>query len=52
MKHLMVRSIKKGIEFLYPFIADKTKWPLQKDVMYWEQLARGTTVFSVWCKCL
>jgi len=30
------KSIKKGIAFLYPFVADKTKWPYQKDVMYWE----------------
>jgi hypothetical protein len=30
------RSIKKGIEYLYPFIADKTKWPHKQDVMYWE----------------
>jgi len=30
------RSIKKGIEYLYPFIADKNKWPLKPDVMYWE----------------
>jgi hypothetical protein len=30
------KSIKKGIEYLYPFIADKTKWPLKQDVMYWE----------------
>jgi hypothetical protein len=30
------RSIKKGIEFLYPFVADKSKWPFKKDVMYWE----------------
>ncbi|TCC89080.1 alginate lyase [Pedobacter frigiditerrae] len=30
------RSIKKGIEFLYPFVADKNKWPFKKDVMYWE----------------
>jgi hypothetical protein len=29
------RSIRKGIEYLYPFIADKTKWPLSPDVMYW-----------------
>ena len=29
------RSIKKGIEYLYPFIADKTKWPWKQDVMYW-----------------
>ncbi len=30
------RSIKKGIEFLYPFVADKSKWPFKKDVMHWE----------------
>jgi alpha-D-xyloside xylohydrolase len=30
------RSIKKAIEYLYPFIADKTKWPHKQDVMYWE----------------
>lgn len=29
------RSIKKGIGYLVPFIADKTKWPLKPDVMYW-----------------
>lgn len=29
------KSIKKGIEFLYPFIRDKNKWPHPKDVMYW-----------------
>ncbi|WP_316805441.1 alginate lyase family protein [Pedobacter nototheniae] len=30
------RSIKKGIAYLYPFIADKSKWTLQPDVMYWD----------------
>lgn len=30
------RNIKKGIEFLYPFVADKSKWPYKQDVMYWE----------------
>ena len=30
------KSIKKGIEFLYPFVKDKTKWPYPHDVMYWE----------------
>lgn len=29
------KSIKKGIDFLYPYIADKTKWPFAQDVMYW-----------------
>jgi hypothetical protein len=30
------RSIEKGIEFLYPYVADKSKWPYEKDVMYWD----------------
>jgi hypothetical protein len=30
------KSIKKGIDFIYPFIADKSKWELKPDVMYWE----------------
>ncbi|MFC3563683.1 alginate lyase family protein [Pedobacter jamesrossensis] len=29
------KSIKKGIAYLYPFIADKSKWTLATDVMYW-----------------
>ena len=30
------KSIKKGMEFLFPFLKDKSKWPYQKDVMHWE----------------
>jgi len=30
------RSIKRGCEFLYPYINDKNDWPFAKDVMYWE----------------
>jgi len=30
------RSIIKGIEFLYPYVADKNKWSFPKDVMYWD----------------
>ena len=30
------RSIRKGIEFLFPYVADKNKWPFKKDVMYWD----------------
>lgn len=29
------KSIGKGISFLYPFVADKQKWTLKPDVMYW-----------------
>ncbi len=31
------KSIKKGIEYLYPYVADKSKWPFAKDVMYWNE---------------
>ena len=30
------KSIKKGIAFLHPYLADKNKWTWAKDVMYWE----------------
>ncbi len=28
--------IRKGIEFMYPYVADKSKWPFKEDVMYWQ----------------
>ncbi|HEY1214132.1 MAG TPA: alginate lyase family protein, partial [Bryobacteraceae bacterium] len=42
------RSIGKGIGFLYPFIADKGKWPFAHDVMYWDQwpVAQPALVFG------
>lgn len=42
------KEIKKGVEFLYPFIADKTKWPFAKDVMHWESwpVAQPAILFS------
>lgn len=31
------KSIKKGITYLYPYIADKSKWTAYKpDIMYWD----------------
>ena len=30
-------SIKKGIEFMFPFIANKASWPYTKDVMYFDE---------------
>jgi len=30
------KSIKKGIEFLYPYVKNKDQWPYLKDVMYWD----------------
>ncbi|RZK59472.1 MAG: alginate lyase [Pedobacter sp.] len=29
------KSIHKGISYLYPFVADKSKWTLKQDVMFW-----------------
>lgn len=42
------RSIKKGIEFLAPYLADKNKWPYPHDVMYWEAwpVAQPSLVFG------
>ena len=42
------RSIKKGIEFLYPYLDDKNKWTFQKDVMYWDNwpVAQPALVFG------
>jgi hypothetical protein len=31
------RNIGKGISYLFPYVQDKNKWPLAKDVMYWNQ---------------
>lgn len=30
------RNMKKGIEFMYPFIEDKSKWTFKPDVMFFE----------------
>jgi hypothetical protein len=30
------RGPVRGVEFLAPFLADKSKWPLPPDVMYWD----------------
>jgi hypothetical protein len=31
------RGVRKAIEFMVPFIADKSKWPHKPDVMYFEE---------------
>jgi len=31
------KSVKKGIEYMYPYIKDKATWPLKPDVMYWKE---------------
>jgi hypothetical protein len=30
------RNLHKAVEFMYPFLADKTKWPRKPDVNAWE----------------
>jgi hypothetical protein len=31
------RGVRKALEFMTPFIADKSKWPHKPDVMYFEE---------------
>ncbi|HEX5170338.1 MAG TPA: alginate lyase family protein [Cyclobacteriaceae bacterium] len=30
------KNIRKGIDFMYPFVRDKQAWPYAHDVMYWD----------------
>lgn len=30
------KNMKRAVEFMYPFIKDKSTWPYQQDVMYWD----------------
>ncbi|QTD55855.1 alginate lyase family protein [Parasphingorhabdus cellanae] len=30
------RSMALGINFLFPYVADKSKWPYDKDIQYWD----------------
>lgn len=42
------RSIRNGIDYLYPFIANKSKWPKAPDVMYWNDwpVAQPALIFG------
>lgn len=31
------RGMKKGLEYIYPFIVDKSTWDLAPDVLYWDE---------------
>jgi hypothetical protein len=31
------RSIRKGVDFLLPYVRDKKQWPFKQDVMYWDE---------------
>ena len=42
------QTLKKGIEFMYPFIKDKSVWRYPRDVMYWDDwpVAQPALVFG------
>ena len=44
------RNIRKGIEWLHPYVADKSKWPFKQDVMYWDNwpVAQPFLVFGAY----
>lgn len=31
------KNLKLGAEFMYPYVKDKSEWPYEPDVMYWEE---------------
>jgi hypothetical protein len=31
------KSLKKGMEYIFPYIKDKTSWPFAKDIYIWEE---------------
>jgi hypothetical protein len=31
------KNLKKGMAYIFPFIADKSKWPFAKDIYIWEE---------------
>ena len=31
------KNLYKGAEFLYPYVKDKSAWPYEQDVMYWDE---------------
>lgn len=41
-------GIKKGIEFMYPYIKDKASWTYPQDVMYWDDwpVAQPALIFA------
>jgi hypothetical protein len=30
------RGLNKGLDFIYPYLIDKTKWPFKPDISHWE----------------
>lgn len=44
------RNMQKGVAWLFPYIKDKSAWPFEEDVMYWEQwpVAHPALLFSAY----
>lgn len=42
------QSLKKGVDFMYPFIKNKSAWAYPQDVMYWNDwpVAQPSLIFS------
>ena len=42
------KSIKKGIDYLFPFVANKKSWPFEHDVMHWTEwpVAQSFLIFG------
>jgi hypothetical protein len=58
------RGMQMGVDFIKPYVTDKTKWPYKKDILFWdEQPGRRPFMFfaaiiqqqpewiSIWQKC-
>jgi len=42
------KTLKKGLQYIYPFIVDKTKWPYKKDIYIWDKwpVCQSSLIFS------
>lgn len=42
------KNMRKALDWILPYIVDKTSWPYQKDVMYWDEwpVAQPAMVFG------
>lgn len=43
------RNMQKAVAWLFPYIKDKSAWPYEKDIMYWDEwpVAQPALLFSV-----
>ena len=41
------RNMRKAVEYLYPYIKDKSTWPHKHDVMFWEFWPVRSPILSV-----